>query len=153
LGFTLAGGPISWSSQRQKGVSSSSTEAEYIAASDACKEAVWLKNFYNEVTALIGLPQQGAIPLSIDNASALKLTKNPEFHGRTKHINIRHHFIRECVDVGDIIPEWIAGKLNPADLFTKPLPKTLFSQNVVKLGGGTQGSVTSGANGYVPNAV
>lgn len=134
--FTLAGCPISWSSQRQKTVSTSSTEAEYIAASDACKEAIWLKGFHNEVSQLMCHPQQHSIPLAIDNAAALKLTKNPEFHGRTKHINIRHHFIRECVENGDITPSWISGKENPADLFTKPLPKSLFFQNVSLLGGG-----------------
>ena len=134
--FTLAGSPISWSSQRQKTVSSSSTEAEYIAASDACKEAIWLKGFHNEIAPMMNHPEQDTIPLSIDNASALKLTKNPEFHGRTKHINIRYHFIRECVERGEIIPEWISGKANPADLFTKPLAKPLFLENIQRLGSG-----------------
>ena len=134
--FTLAGSPVSWSSQRQKTVSSSSTEAEYIAASDACKEAVWLKGFHNEIAPRMNHPSQETIPLAIDNASALKLTKNPEFHGRTKHINIRHHFIRECVEQGNIKPEWISGKTNPADLFTKALSKTLFLENLQRLGNG-----------------
>ena len=144
--FTLAGSPISWSSQRQKTVSSSSTEAEYIAASDACKEAIWLKGFHNELAPIMNHPHQETIPLAIDNASALKLTKNPEFHGRTKHINIRHHFIRECVERGQIAPEWISGKTNPADLFTKALPKALFLENVTRLGEGLPVSSTSGAN-------
>ena len=87
-----------------------------------------------------------SIPLAIDDASALKLTKNPEFHGRTKHINIRHHFIRECVERGEIVPNWISGKTNPADLFTKALPKTLFLENVARLGGGSPTSDTSGAS-------
>ena len=144
--FTLAGSPISWASQRQKTVSSSSTEAEYIAASDACKEAIWLKGFHNEIAPRMNYAEQKTIPLAIDNASALKLTKNPEFHGRTKHINIRHHFIRECVENGDIIPEWISGKTNPADLFTKPLSKPLFRENIERLGGGLPISFTSGAS-------
>lgn len=133
--FTLAGCPISWSSQRQKTVSSSSTEAEYIAASDACKELIWLQGFYNEIVPIMNRPEQRGVPLSIDNASALKLTKNPEFHGRTKHINIRHHFIRECVEKGEVTPQWIAGKENPADILTKALAKTLFLENVKRLGG------------------
>ena len=144
--FCLAGSPISWSSQRQKTVSSSSTEAEYIAASDACKEAIWLKGFHNEIVPIMNHPKRDTIPLAIDNASALKLTKNPEFHGRTKHINIRHHFIRECVEKKQIVPEWISGKANPADLFTKPLPKALFLENVARLGGGTPSSSTSEAS-------
>lgn len=144
--FALAGCPISWCSQRQKTVSSSSTEAEYIAASDACKEAIWLKGFYNEIGPMMNRQHQDGIPLAIDNASALKLTRNPEFHGRTKHINIRHHFIRECVGQGDIIPEWVAGKENPADLFTKALARPLFMENVARLGGGKPASDTSGAS-------
>ena len=144
--FTLAGCPVSWSSQRQKTVSSSSTEAEYIAASDACKEAIWLKGFHNEIAPKMGHPDQMTIPLAIDNASALKLTKNPEFHGRTKHINIRHHFIRECVEQGEIAPEWISGKTNPADLFTKALARPLFFENVSRLGGGMPVSSTSSAS-------
>ena len=144
--FTLANSPISWSSRQQRDVSSSSTEAEYVAASDACKEALWLKGFHNEIVTIMSLPQQESIPLAIDNASALKLSKNPEFHGRTKHINIRHHFIRECVERGEIIPSWISGKENPADLFTKALGKTLFQENVRKLGGGMPASSTSAAN-------
>lgn len=127
-------------------MSSSSTEAEYITASDACKEAVWLKGFHNEIAPRMKRAQQKTIPLSIDNASALKLTKNPEFHGRTKHINIRHHFIRECVERGEVSPEWISGKVNPADLFTKPLPKALFLENVARLGGGVPASSTPGAS-------
>ena len=91
-------------------------------------------------------PQQDTIPLAINNASALKLARNPEFHGRTKHINIRHHFIRECVDQQQIKPEWISGKSNPADLFTKSLTKPLFLENVERLGSGISVSSTSGAS-------
>lgn len=124
--FTLAGAPISWASQRQRTVSSSSTEAEYIAASDACKEAMWLKGFHGEICTTMGLTQQNSIDLYIDNASAIKLTKNPEFHGRTKHIDIRHHFIRECVRNGHVTPKWISGQENIADLLTKALHRPKF---------------------------
>lgn len=144
--FTLAGSPISWCSQRQKTVATSSTEAEYVAASDACKEAIWLRGFYNELAPIMELQDQKAIQLGIDNASALKLTKNPEFHGRTKHINVRHHFIRECVKRGDIEPYWISGKENPADLFTKPLPRPALENIVDKLGGGMPVSTSSTTN-------
>ncbi|KAM3416558.1 hypothetical protein BST61_g8148 [Cercospora zeina] len=151
--FTLAGSPISWSSQRQKTVSSSSTEAEYIAASDACKEAIWLKGFYNELAAMMGHRRQESVPLAIDNASAIKLTKNPEFHGRTKHINIRHHFIRECVERGEIKPEWISGKENPADLFTKVLPGPTFAKHIDTLWKGGSASTSAITNSSLDNAV
>jgi hypothetical protein len=144
--FTLAGSPISWCTQRQRTVASSSTEAEYVAASDACKEAIWLKGFHNEIAEVMGRPIQSAIPLAIDNKSALKLTKNPEFHGRTKHINVRHHFIRECVDRGEIVPRWISGKENPADLFTKALAKTAFHDGIQRLGGESDATTPAQAN-------
>jgi hypothetical protein len=121
----LAGSPVSWSSQRQKTVSSSSTEAEYIAASDAAKEAIWLLGFLNEILRASGALEQKGVKLHIDNASALRL-RNPEFHGRTKHINIRHHFIREHVENGSIIPEWIPGQDNVADILTKALARPKF---------------------------
>lgn len=143
--FTLAGCPISWASQRQKTVSSSTTEAEYIAASDACKEAIWLKGFHNELSQIMRHDPQETVELAVDNASALKLTKNPEFHGRTKHINIRHHYIRELVERGDIKPIWISGKENPADLFTKALARPLFQQHCGKLGHGKPVSNTLAA--------
>jgi hypothetical protein len=132
--FKIAGSPVSWSSQRQKTVSSSSTEAEYVAASDASKEAIWLQSFLNEVLAAAVLPTQNGVILNIDNASAIKLTKNPEFHGRTKHINIRHHFIRECVEAGQIIPKWVSGQDNIADILTKPLAKPAFSRLIKEIG-------------------
>ena len=132
--YTLAGSPVSWSSQRQQTVATSSTTAEYVAASDACKEALWLKGFMNIILLNMGLEQQSTVTLHIDNASAIKLAKNPESHGRTKHINIRHHFIRECIERGDVTPKWISGKENVADILTKPLPKALFVKIVNNLG-------------------
>jgi len=153
--FTLAGAPVSWSSTRQKTVAGSSTEAEYVAASDACKEAVWLRNFHNEIADVMNRAPQQTIPLSVDNKSALKLTRNPEFHSRTKHINIRHHFIRECVERGEVVPDWIPGKDNPADLLTKPLARTMFEENIKRLGGGMPPSQTpsgSSAHDAIPSA-
>jgi hypothetical protein len=132
--FKLAGSPISWSSTRQKTVASSSTEAEYVAASDACKEGIWLLGFFNEVNHVFGFKKQKGIKLHIDNVSAIKLTKNPEFHGRTKHINIRHHLIREYVKNGTIIPVWISGQDNIADILTKPLPRPTFTRLRDRLG-------------------
>lgn len=118
--FTLAGGPISWSSKRQGTVSMSTTEAEYIAATEAVKEALWIKRFINDLQTKY---QISSVPIYIDNNSAYKLTQNPEGHHRTKHIDARHHFIRDAVQSGDITMKWISGKENPADMFTKPLPR------------------------------
>ena len=117
-------------------VATSSTEAEYVAASDAAREAIWLKGFMTEIAGIFKDADIAcdAVPLSIDNASAVKLTKNPEFHARTKHIDIRHHFIRGAVLRGEIKPEWISGKDNPADLLTKPLHRVTFAKHFDGLG-------------------
>jgi len=119
--FTLAGGPVSWSSQRQKTVATSTMDAEYIAGSEATKEAVWIRNFINDLR--IPGVHIDTVPLYIDNNSALKLTRNPEFHNRSKHIDVKHHFIREKVDEGVINTQRIDTKDNLADVFTKALPR------------------------------
>jgi transposase InsO family protein len=124
--FTLAGGPVTWSSQKQKNVATSTTHAEYFAASESAKEAYWLRSFMNEIAVLDGRIHQDTVPLHIDNNSAFKLTKNPESHARTRHIDIRYHYIRELVEDGIIAPEWIPGKDNPADMFTKALTAPLL---------------------------
>ena len=102
----------------------STCEAEYIAAAEAAKEAVWLKNMIND----LGLPgiHVDKVPLFIDNNSALKTTRNPEFHARMKHIAVRHHFIRERVEAGDIDTIRVATKDNLADIFTKGLLRPTF---------------------------
>ena len=130
--FMLNGGPISWSSKRQKTVALSSCEAEYMASTEAAKEAIWLKGFIQELE-LPGF-KVDAIKLFIDNNAAMKLTKNPEFHGRTKHITMRHHFIRERVLEGDIVPVRIDSANNLADLFTKTLPRATFERLIEGIG-------------------
>ena len=87
---TYAGGPITWLSQRQATVSTSTTEAEIVAANEAVKELIWLKRLFKEVINLNQTPS-----IQIDNTAAIRLAQNPEFHKRTKHIAIKHFFIRE----------------------------------------------------------
>ena len=146
--FTLAGSPISWSSQRQKTAALSTCEAEYMAATEATKEAVWLKGLINE----LNLPNLAvvSVPLMIDNNAALKLTKNAEFHGRTKHINIRYHFIREHVEKGNIDPQRIDTKDNVADILTKPLPRPAF-ENALRTMGMTDNSKSKAAGTNTPS--
>ncbi|KFY93342.1 hypothetical protein V498_04468 [Pseudogymnoascus sp. VKM F-4517 (FW-2822)] len=128
----LAGAPISWSSKRQRTVALSSTEAEYMAATEAAKEAVWLKRFINEL-AIPGMEIKTVI-IQIDNNGAMKLTKNPEFHGRTKHIEMRHHFIRELIREGDIDVARVPTRDNQSDILTKALPRPIFQELVGKMG-------------------
>lgn len=100
--FTLAGGPIPWSSQRQKTIATSTIDAEYIACAEAAKIAVWIRNFINDLR--IPGAHIETVPLYIHNNSALKLTRNPEFHSRSKHIDVKHHIIRKKVDEESSIP-------------------------------------------------
>ncbi|KAI8424616.1 hypothetical protein MSG28_003049 [Choristoneura fumiferana] len=90
--FMLSGGAISWESKKQKTVALSSTEAEYMGISEACKEAIYLRNLQFEITG-----HMYAVVLYNDNQSAQKLLANPVFHKRSKHIDVRYHFCRESV--------------------------------------------------------
>eukprot|EP00253_Pinus_taeda_P026081 PITA_26081 len=114
--FTLAGGAISWMSKLQNIVSLSTTEAEYIAASHACKEAVWLKGLLGEFGRL-----QANIRLLCDSQSAIHLAKNPAYHSKSKHIPIKYHFVRQVITEREVSLEKVHTKENCADMFTKPV--------------------------------
>jgi len=129
--FTLAGGPVCWSSQRQKTVATSTMDAEYNAAAEAAKEAVWIRNFINDLR--IPRVHIDSVPLYIDNNSALKLTRNPEFHNRSKHIEVKHHFVREKVEEGVINTQRVQTTDNLADVFTKALSKPTHEDLVDQL--------------------
>lgn len=125
--FMLGGAPISWQSQRQGSISHSTAESEYVAASEAAREAIWVKDFFNEL-AIPGLDPMSSIQLNVDNEAAIKLTKNPEFHTKTKHIRRRHHHIRELVTSGQLNVQWVPSAENIADIFTKPLHRIIFER-------------------------
>ena len=116
--FLLAGGAISWSSKRQSTVALSSTEAEYMAATHASKEALWLKRFVSE----LGWEQQ-TVQVFCDNQSALKLMKNPTYHARTKHILVQFHFVRELIEAGELEFKFIGTDFQVADFLTKGLAR------------------------------
>lgn len=122
--FKVSGGPITWSSKRQPSVSLSTTEAEYVAACQSTKEAIWLRQLYSD----IGEPIDEPTTIHIDNQSAIKLIHNPEFHSRTKHIDIKYHFVREKYETGLILPKYVPTKQQEADLFTKALPSSRFKE-------------------------
>ena len=119
--FTLCGSAISWYSSLQAIAVLSTTEAEYIAATEGMKEAIWLRGLVSE----LGL-QQDVLVIFCDSQSVVHLTRKSKYHSRTKHIEIKHHFIRDIVDTGDIIVEKIHTTENPADMLTKPLPSAKF---------------------------
>nr|ADE10067.1 rve [Tremella fuciformis] len=112
------GGPISWRSKRQPTTALSTAEAEYMASSDAARQAIWLRHLAEN----FGYQHSNGIPILNDNQAAILLSKNPVQHDRSKHIDIRYHFIREKVEHGDITLNHVATEHNLADLFTKSLP-------------------------------
>uniref|UniRef100_A0A5B7BYT4 Reverse transcriptase Ty1/copia-type domain-containing protein n=1 Tax=Davidia involucrata TaxID=16924 RepID=A0A5B7BYT4_DAVIN len=112
--FTLAGGPVSWRSTLQSTVALSTTEAEYMAVTEAFKEAIWLQGLIED----LGIVQEH-IEVYCASQSAICLAKNQVHHARTKHIDVRFHFILEIVDEGDILLQKIGTADNPADMLTK----------------------------------
>ena len=110
-------GAVSWSSKLQSLVALSTTEAEYVAAVEAGKEMVWLRQFLGE----LGYPQHAPSVLRMDNQSAISVAKNPEHHGRMKHLDLRWYWLRDVVDQGLIEPSFIPTDDMAADILTKPL--------------------------------
>ena len=119
--FLLNGAPVSWLSQRQPIVSLSTTEAEYIALTHGTREAVWLRRMLLDLNVHFT-----TLPMYVDNKSAINLAHNSEYHKRTKHIDVRFHYVREVVESKQIKIEYIQTSDQLADLFTKPLPKVQF---------------------------
>jgi len=120
--FTLHGGAISWRSRLQNCVTQSTTEAEYVAAAEACKEAIWLSRLVVDLKITVEMPV-----LHCDSQSAIQLAKNPVFHAKTKHIDVKYHFIREVLEDEQLKFVKVHTTENPADLLTKGLPGESFA--------------------------
>ena len=114
--FTLGGGAISWRNIKQKCIADSTIEAEYVAACEAAKEAVWLKKFLMELGVVP--TAQSPITLYCDNSGAVAQSKEPRNHGRGKHVERKYHLTREIVQRGDVLVTKIATTDNLADPFT-----------------------------------
>ena len=113
---TLSGAPISWRSKKQTTVALSTAEAEYIALAAAAQEVVWLRHLMRG----LGMSTPPTV-IHEDNQSAIAIAKNPQFHGRTKHVDIKYHFVRELVNNGSILLGYCASVDMLADLLTKGL--------------------------------
>ncbi|UYV83455.1 hypothetical protein LAZ67_23001090 [Cordylochernes scorpioides] len=128
--FMLNNEPISWCSQKQNRVSLSTTESEYIAASKATKEAIWLRQLLRE------LHQEQVKPTTIfcDNQSCIRLVHNPEYHKITKHIDISYHFVRDHFQKHAIDLLYVCSNDQAADIFTKALPPERYRRLRSQLG-------------------
>ncbi|KAD6795740.1 hypothetical protein E3N88_06636 [Mikania micrantha] len=125
LVFFFNDAPVAWNSQKQPTVALSSCEAEFMAATSAACQAIWMKGLLAELTG----KEDEQVVIKVDNKSAIALMKNPVFHGRSKHINTRYHFIRECVENNQVKVEHISGNSQRADILTKALPKVKFEES------------------------
>lgn len=122
--FYLNESVVTWVSQKQRCVALSSCEAEFMAATAAACQGIWLRNVMNQITG----KDIGPVTICIDNRSAMDLAKNPVFHGRSKHIDVRYHFIRECVERGEIILKHVSSEEQRADVLTKALSTVKFEK-------------------------
>jgi hypothetical protein len=112
---------VSWSSKKQNSIALSTAEAEYVAAGACCAQLLWMKQTLRDFGC-----EQSKIPLLCDNEGAIKLADNPVNHSRTKHIDIRHHFLRDHQSKGDIAVQHVRTEYQLADIFTKPLDESRF---------------------------
>ncbi|KAF7154611.1 hypothetical protein RHSIM_Rhsim01G0080600 [Rhododendron simsii] len=120
--FMLGSGAVSWSSKKQPIVTLSTTEAEFVAATSCVCQAIWLKKILEELY----FKRQGAITIFCDNSSAIKLSKNPVLHGRSKHIDVKFHFLRDHTKDGTIDLIFCKSEDQVADIMTKPLKLGMF---------------------------
>ncbi|GMI80006.1 hypothetical protein HRI_001669900 [Hibiscus trionum] len=115
---------FTWLSKKQPIVTLSTCEAEYVAASWCVCHAIWLRNLLSKME----LKQLGATLIQVDSKSAIELAKNPVNHERSKHIDVRFHFIRDHVKEGNVELVHVASRDQVADIFTIPLPKVLLDK-------------------------
>jgi hypothetical protein len=114
---------VSWASKKQNSVALSTAEAKYIAAGHCCAQLLWMRQTlmdygYKLIT----------VPFLCDNESAIRMEDNPVEHSRTKHIDIRYHFLRDHQQMGDVEIAYVSTKEQLADIFTKPLDEKTFSK-------------------------
>nr|CAN68883.1 hypothetical protein VITISV_015907 [Vitis vinifera] len=130
LGHSL----VSWHSKKQNSVALSMAEVEYIAADLCCAQILWMKQTLSDFNLFFE-----HVPIKCDNTSTINISKNPVQHSRTKHIEIRHHFLRDHVQKGDITLEFVSTKDQFANIFTKPLSEEQFVDIRKQLGGKGEG--------------
>lgn len=127
--FTMGRCAVSWKATLQSTVALSTTEAEYMAAAEGIKEAIWLNGLVAEISS-----GQKTVVIYCDSQSAIHLTKDQMHHERTKHIDVRYHFIRDVIAQEQVIVKKIATAVNPADMLTKPLAVAKFTTFVDLVG-------------------
>ncbi|KAL0294484.1 UNVERIFIED_CONTAM: Retrovirus-related Pol polyprotein from transposon TNT 1-94 [Sesamum radiatum] len=130
--FKLNGGVVAWKSTKQDTTADSTTEAEYIAASEAAKEDVLMKNYIQELDVVPNIAEP--VVIFCDNNGAIAQAKEPRSHHRSKHILRRYHLLREMVSRGDCRMDRVSSAKNTADPLTKPMSQVAHTQHLDKMG-------------------
>lgn len=128
--WTMAGGPLSWSSKTQTCIATSSTESEYVALAYTVQEGLWLC----ASLTYLELPCLSPLNVATDNEGAQSLSKNNSSHSKAKHIDIHYHFICSHIEAESFLITHTAGISNLADILTKPLHHLKFIEGVKQLG-------------------
>ena len=127
--FLLSSGAVSWMSKKQPIVTLSTTEAEFVAAAASACQAVWMRRVLRNLSH----GQESSTVIMCDNSSTIKLSKNPVMHGRSKHIKVRFHFLRDLVKDGEIDLVHCVTQEQVADLMTKALKLEAFQELRMKM--------------------
>ena len=141
--FILGNGAVSWMSKKERTVAVSTTEAEYMALLEAVKESIWIQRFLKE----LGRNVDDGDVIMEDNQGTIALSQNPEYHARTKHIDVQYHFVRECIEMGQIQLRYCPTEDMVADALTKPLARDRFEKLVKEMGLETMDEFKSGSDG------
>ena len=128
--FMMSGASIDWISKKQPVVALSTTEAEYVALSAATQEAVWLSRLLTDIKA----PPKAPILIKEDNQGTIAVARNPVFHNRTKHIDIKFHYVREALEDGIIDLTYCPTEQMTADMLIKPLARRQFETFRLQMG-------------------
>ena len=130
--FALNGGAISWASKKQTSIAISTTEAEYMGMTQAAKVILWLRVLLDEIGVFRLVASMST--LNADNQGAIALARNPEYHARTKHIDIQLHFIRNLVTTDQIYLQFCPSTDLIADIMTKALPRVSHVKHLEAMG-------------------
>ena len=120
---------VSWSSKKQNCIALSTAEVEYIASASCATQLLWMRQILKDYSI-----SYRHVPHLCDNESAINIAENPKDHTRTKHIDIRYHFLRDHVEKGDLHIDHVGIDLQLADIFTKPLDEARFCRLRHELG-------------------
>ena len=128
--FKIGNAAVTWNTRKQPMVVLSTMEAKYMAVTAATCKAIWLQQLISEP----GIDTVSPTPIHIDNRAAIELTKDSKFHARAKHIDIKHHYVRNTIKDQDIVIVSCASKENLADVFTKSLPQEQHAYLIKQFG-------------------